>query len=196
MASTATKGVIAIIVFAVASWWAHDKLRDLRAARSQEKHSAEQKQQSRDAALAASRRYGAIVDWDQKFTNSISALFSLGLQDAIMPEGGKPIVIDGRVDDVERQEGRYFLHVVDRKVRRAYLRFVLECDAATARKWIEKKRLFIKISVVGQIASVEKAQFAIKSGVGTMEDPEPVEIDSSRLFIAHGRCIEIISTDN
>jgi len=40
--------------------------------------------------------------------------------------------------------------------------------------------------------SVEKTQIALKSGGKTSEDTEPIELDSSSLFVAHGKCLEIL----
>src|SRR6266568_3667284 len=154
MNSTASKVLFAAIVLAVAGWWAHDKFRDSKVASAHEKQRAERKQQSRDAVVAASKRYGAIIDWEEKFTHSTSEPFSIQLEDVIIPKDGKPIVVDGFVDDVKRHEDRFYLYVNDWNTVGFNIRFVIECDAATARRVIEKNESFgTIICVIVQVAS-------------------------------------------
>lgn len=70
----------------------------------------------------------------------------------------------------------------------------LECDVAVAKEIISNQEYFLE-NVIAQIDSVEKAQFSIKSGINTTEGTAPVEIDSSTMFIAHGRCLHLISIE-
>ena len=191
MSFTPIKVAAVVIILAAAAWFAHDKLRDSQVASARKKQCSTQKQQSQDAA----KRYGAILGWEEQFARASSDPFSLQLENAIMPNGGKPIVFDGFVEDVARCGDKYYLHLSDWNVGSFSIRFIIECDFAVAKEIIEKKESLSEISVIAQIESVEKAQFSIKSGIKTTEDPAPVEIDSSTMFVAHGRCLHIISKD-
>ncbi len=189
MNSIATKVLFAVIVLALAGWWAHDKFQNSKI----EKHQEERQQQSRDTVVATAKRYGAIIDWEERLKDSA---FSIQVEDAILPEDGKPIVVDGFIEDVARHNDQYYLYINDWRTGGNTISFVLECDPATARHVIEKNGSFGSVSVIAQITSVEKAQLALRSGVKTTEDPVPIEIDSSSLFIARGKCLEVVSSDN
>jgi hypothetical protein len=191
MSSTLSK-VVAVIILAVAAWFVHGILRDSQADSAREKQRATQKQKSQEAILLAAKQYGAILGWEEKFSRTLSDSFSLRLEEAIMPSGGMPIVTDGFVEDVARRGDKYFLHLSNLNVGSISIRFILECDLASAKTILEKKESFLDISVIAQIESVEKAQFSIVSGIKNNEDPAPVEIDSSTMFVAHGRCFYII----
>jgi hypothetical protein len=185
----AAKVLFAVVALSLVGWWAYDKFQDSKV----EKQRVEQQEQSRDAVVAASKRYGAIIDWEERLKDSS---FSIQIEDAIMPEDGKPIVVEGFVEDVARHNDQYYLYINNWRTGGNTISFVLECDPATARHVIEKNDSFGSVSVIAQITSVEKAQLALRSGVKTTEDPAPIEIDSSSLFIARGKCLEVVSSDN
>ena len=189
MSSTPSKKrAVGIIILAVAVWFAHETLRESQVASARKKQRSAQKQQLQKAVLVASKQYGAILGWEKQFKGS--GAFSLQLEEAIMPNGGKPIVLYGFLDDVARRDDKYYLYLDDYSLS---LLFVLECDVAVVRNIIANRESYLAMNVIAKIDSVEKAQFSIKSGSKNDEYTAPVEIDSSTMFIAHGRCLHVIS---
>lgn len=193
MSFTPSRITVGIIILTITVWFAHDKLRESQAASARKKQRSEQRQQLQDAVLVASKQYGAILGWEEHFKGRASETFSLQLEEAIIPNGGKPIVLDGFLEDVARREDKYYLYLDDWNVGDFSLRFVLECDKSVAKEIIANKEPIVEMMVIAQIDSVEKAQFTIKSGTTTSEYTASVEINSSTMFIAHGRCIHILS---
>ena len=160
------------------------------------KQQAEHVKQTHEAEIAASKRHSAIIGWEDKFIQSATEPYSLRIQQIIMPTDGSPIVLYGYLEDISRRDDKYFIQVNDWRVGGFSIHFTLECDASTAARLLDRRESFGEISVIAQITSVEKAQLTIRSGIKTTEDPAPVELDSSDLFIAHGRCVELISSNN
>jgi hypothetical protein len=193
MSFTPSKIVVGIIILAVAVWFAHDKLRESQVASARKKQRSTQKQQLQEAVLVASKQYSAILGWEKQFKGRASDAFSLQMEEASMPNGGKPIVVDGFLEDVARRDDKYYLYLDDWNVDSLSLRFVLECDVAVAKEIIANKESFLELNVIAHIVAVEKAQFSIKTGIKNAECTAPVEIDSSTMFIAHGRCLHVIS---
>jgi hypothetical protein len=190
-----SKIAVAIIILAVAVWFAHEQLRESQVASARKKQRSMQKQQLQVAVLVASKQYSAILGWEKQFKGRASDTFSLQLEEALMPNGGNPIALAGFLEDVARRADKYYLYLDDWNVDSLSLRFVLECDVAVAKEIIANKESFFEMEVIAHIDSVEKAQFSIKSGIKTTEHTAPIEIDSSRMFIAHGRCLHIISKE-
>jgi hypothetical protein len=188
--SKATAIIFVLIVLSVAGWWAHDKYRDTTEANARKKHRTALQEQFKSATVAAAKRHDAIIDWEKGFEAApFSEPFSIQLQDILV--SAKPIVIDeGLVQDVARHEGRSYLYLNDYNITGVTMHFVLECDAADVRRIVERKEAFV--SVIAKIESVEKAQVALRSGGKTSDDTEPVEVHSSSLFVAHGKCLEIL----
>ena len=182
--------IFVLAVLAVAGWWAHDKYRDTTEANARKKHRTALEGEFKSATFAAAQRHDAIIDWEKAFAAPLSEPFSIQLQDILA--SAKPIVISGVVEDVARHEGHSYLYLNDENVTGATIRFVLECDAANVRRIVEKREAFESVSVIAKIDSVEKAQVALSSGGKTSEDTEPIEVDSSSLFVAHGKCLEIL----
>jgi len=195
MSSTLNKIAVGIIILAVVVWFAHDKLCEAQVASTREQRRLTQKQQLQEAVLVASKQYNAILGWEKQFQSRLSDVFSIQLEETIMPNGGNPIVLDGDLEDVARRDDKYYLYLNDWNVDSLSLLFVLECDVAVAKEIISNQEYFLDMNVIAQIDSVEKAQFSIKSGINTTEGTAPVEIDSSTMFIAHGRCLHLISIE-
>jgi len=195
VSSTVYKVLGVVVAVAIAAWWLHDKLRDSKINTVREKQRSQQQQRATDAVKTAVARHGAIVGWEERFAKNVSEPLSIQLDDALVQTGGKPILVEGFVEDVSRRGETYLINITDWHVGGASVHFVLECDAATARRLTSKWSGFLEISAVAKIVSVDKGIIAIKSGVKRTDDEAPVEIDSSSLFIAHGQCLEVV-TDN
>ena len=196
MKATIGKVIFGVIVLAVVGWWAHDRYRDSKVASAHQKQRAEREKQSQGAVVAAAKHYGAIIGWEESLKPLNSQPFSVQLEDVIIPKDGKPIVVAGFVEDIARHDDRFYLYLNDWNTSDFSIQFVLECDAAMARRLIERKEFSDTVTVIAQISSVEKAQFALESGVKRTEDPAPIEIDSSSQFLTHGKCLQVIFSDN
>jgi hypothetical protein len=188
---TPNKVIFALVILAGAAWWAHNQFGKSKTGSRSER--GKRDQESTAAVAAAAARYNATADWEKQINERlIVGPFSLELEKALMANQGKPIVISGDVEDVTEHDGHYYVYVNDWSANVVNITFVLECDAATAARIIEKKDDLSPLIAITQITRVRKAQLELKSGLKTSEDPVPVEIDYSSLFMADGKCIEII----
>jgi hypothetical protein len=192
MRSAFYKVMFAAVVLAVAGWWVHDKLRDSKIKAAREKHRSEQTEQGTAAMQAAVAHHNAIAGWQKPFDKSLSAPFSLQLDKSLVQTNGRPVLVQGFVEDISRRGETYAITVNDWHVGGAIVHFVLECDAATADRLIAASSSFLEIAVIAKIESVDKAQIALKSGVQRSEDEAPVEIDAPSIFIAKGHCVEVL----
>lgn len=190
MRSKAGTIAFVLVVLVIAGWWAHDRYHEVTQTKAREKHRKALDQRFTDTTSSAAKRYDAIIDWEKAFTDPLSEPFSIELQDTLV--SARPIVIVGVVEDVVRHEGRSYLYLNDWNMTGAAIRFVLECDAASISRIVKTKERFEDVGVIAKIDSVEKTQIALKSGGKTSEDTEPIELDSSSLFIARGKCLEIL----
>ena len=180
-----------LVLLAIAGWWAHDKYHQATQTRVREKHRQALDEHFKDATSSAAKRYSAITDWEKAFTDSLSQPFSIELEDTLV--SARPILIIGVVEDIARRDGHSYLYLNDWNISGATIHFILECDAASISHIVKTKEKFEDVGVIAKIDSVEKTQIALKSGGKTSEDTEPIELDSSSLFVARGKCLEILS---
>ena len=192
MQSTFYKILFTVVVLAVAGWWVHDKLRDSKIKTTREKQLHEHTEQMTAAVQAAVARHNAIAGWQKAFDKNLSAPFSLQLDKSIVQTNGRPVLVEGFVEDISRRGEVYAITVNDWHVGDAIMHFILESDAATADRLIAASSSFLEIAVIAKIESVDKAQIALKSGVQRSEEEAPVEIDASSVFVAKGRCLEVL----
>jgi hypothetical protein len=187
--------VVAAVVLAVAGWWVHDKLRDSKIRATKEKHRREQTEHTTTAVQDAVARHNAIGEWRKPFEKNLSAPFSLQLDKALVQTNGRPVLVQGFVEDISRRGETYFVSVNDWHVGVASMHFVMECDGATAERLIARSSPFLEVAVIAKIESVSRAEIELKSGTRTTEDEAPVEIDTSSVFVANGRCLEVLIQD-
>ena len=182
--------IFAILV--VLGWWGYKTFINYRIRKEREQQRVERRALDVAKIATITRQYNAITGWEAKLFDSVrDHILSLEVEDAIVNTGGKPILISKPIDDVARRGDKYFLYVHGPE---SSIRFILECDSVVA-KSIEKDRsLGLNYTIVARIDSVEKAEFQIKPNSDHSEDSMPIEVFTSDVFYARGRCLEIVST--
>ena len=185
--------LVVAVILSVAGWWTHDWLSEKKADRARERHRAERTQKAKEMVAEAVERRGAIANWNQKLPSLPSAPLSVEVEEAVVRNDGKPILVDGLLEDIARRDNRFYLYVDDID---SSIHFILECDTDTVRHLREHRDSYYQISVIAQVNSVGKAELELKSGAKTTEDDAPVEIDWSSLFLARGKCVEVVFSDD
>jgi hypothetical protein len=184
-----------LVVLAALGWWGYDTLSKRRIEKAHEQRRTDQQIQMTEKVAALSQRFNAINGWEEKISKTGRDAFSIEIEDALVNTGGKAILINGYLDDVSRRADKYYLHVSGEDTGSQEIDFVLECDSELAKRVSNQNTGFSEYAFIAQIVSVEKAEFQLKSGVKTTEDDVPIEVDSSSLFLAHGRCLDLVKKD-
>jgi hypothetical protein len=190
--------VLILVVLAVLGWWGYDTIskRRIEMGRAHEQQQADRRVRLHEKLAAFARRYDAIVDWKARPANSRLEPFSVELEDVLARADGNPILVYGNVDDVVRRGDKIYLHVDDWHPGVWNIHFVLECDSAMASRVTRDTSGLQIYGIIAKISSVERAEFRLKSGLKDTEGEEPpVELDTSDLFVAHGRCLDLIAPD-
>lgn len=135
-------------------------------------------------------KYNAVVDWGKNIK------YSVQLQEALV-NSGKPILFVGYVEDVLKENNKYFIVFTTDYLTVPYIRFTLECPEDKISEILGKVAknpddstwgLFGDYIVVAKINDVKKTKLQISGSVNG-EDVE-LEYSSSDVFIANGSCID------
>jgi len=185
--------VFILIVLAMLGWLGYYLISKHRVERELEQQRVKRHAQMTATIGALSRHYGAITGWEEGFLNTERDISSLEVEDALVNTGGKPILISKPIHDVARHGDRYFLYVHGQE---STFRFILECDPETARRVAKNPAGFSHYAIIARIDSVEKTDTRLKFQDEPEEDGPPIDAETSDLFFARGRCLDLISTEN
>jgi hypothetical protein len=182
------------LALALAGAWVFSSFKDRKEERSFEKARQDRVERIAAAKNATAKRYGSVVDWNQSIREKNERLGAVSLsvdyQDALIRPDRRSVLIAGDLEDVAHYGDHFRISIRDWEDD---IGFILDCDADTARTLRGKSDK--AVSVIADIASVEKAALRLKSGGKSEEDEEPIEIDSSSIFSAYGRVLAVVSDD-
>jgi hypothetical protein len=181
--------VIILIVLAMLGCWGYYSIAK---GREREKQRAERQAQTTAKIKAFVRHYHAITGWENGFLDTDRNIFSLELEDALVNTEGKPIFISEPIHDVARHGDRFFLYVHGPE---STFRFVLECSQEMARRVAKHPAGISRYVIVAQIDSVEKTDTRLRFQDAPEEDEQPVGEETSDLFYARGRCLDVLLID-
>ena len=188
MKTNLTRAVVILVILAVLGWFGYNTWSKREQEKIEEKKHADHLAKMTEELAAYARRFNAVTDWEDKIKD---VRFSVGLEDVFATSAGRSILINVvSIDDVIRHGDKYYLCFDDWDAQKIH--FVLECDLALAKGLLKEEPSASGCAIIAQIISVEKAGLQLKSGVTTSEDESPIELDSSDLFIAHGRCLDLL----
>lgn len=180
-------GPVVFVLCAVAlTWWGYNKFSEHRAAVA---YDARRKMHQDTASAALNQavvKYNAITDWGTK----TSLRFSIDLQKVMMNVEGRPIVVEGMVNDIAHNGDHYSISIL--VFRPTSVEFILDCDMDLANRMASQLPVLSSCAVIAQISSVEKAAFKLHGAHG---EDESIEVDSGDNFIARGRCVEWVNPD-
>lgn len=172
-------------------------------------HQKETRQEEiRELQLAVSQmatRYGVVSNLEDAFDpdfSIVSRVHTVQLEEALVLPNDAPVLFQAELLDVSRQDGQYlasFGHAYSYQFDYPNIYFELECSAEQVKEICEHStgEMFGDFfAVVAQIHQVRKAKFAVRAPLpGDPEFPEfyDLEIETSGLYIATGKCVDFIS---
>lgn len=181
--------IVPAVLVGVLGWWGYNNWTD----RAEKKH-VEQVQQAESAEYqravgAMISRHAATPALTDKLAQE-AHVYTYHVQNALLAATGRAVTVNVAVADIEKQGDAYVLHLDDTGSDAPLIRYVLECDAATAQKIIGLRPTTPGLTIAATITVVERiesANAASKPGNAAAAQVEPDR------FVARGRCLELVT---
>ena len=125
--------------------------------------------------------------------NLLKPIYSLSLQKAIANLQGKPILFYSHLIDYSKKGQQYFLVLYDFVSKGAKIRYELECSEEQTKKIFEVPigSSGDRYAVIATITDIRRPKFSVRAfGVG--ENEAEIEVEPSDIFIARGRCLDLV----
>ncbi len=180
--------IVPAVIVGALGWWGYNNWSE-----KSEKNRAEQAQQAESAEYqhaveAMAARHGATPALTDKLTAG-GRIYTYNVQNALLAASGRAVILRGSVVDLEKRDNAYVLHLDDTGAApTAVIRYVLECDAATAQKIVGPHAPAPGVTVAAVITQVEKAEFENASAAPATATPT-----AATRFVAKGRCLELVT---
>lgn len=164
--------------------------------REKEKVETEKKIRIKQAITDMIARHNAVNDWErnlrEKFISMLTKVYSIQVEQALVRKDGRPILLFASVEDVARQDNKYFGHFHNWFGLGPNIHFVLECKPDQIKKVMEQSASqFEQYAVVALISSIQRPKFEPGAYSENGEGQE-ITIESSNIFIAKGRCVDLL----
>lgn len=125
--------------------------------------------------------------------NLLKPIYTLSLQKAFSNLQGKPIAFNSYLIDYSKKGQQYFLVFYDLVSKGAKIRYELECSEEQTKKIVENPidSSGDRYAVIAAITDIRRPKFSVRAfGVG--ENEAEIEVESSDIFIARGRCLDLV----
>lgn len=195
MKNIASKIVFTLIALAIGIWIVSNIISSQHSKAEEEKEEVEKKIQIEQTISNMVARHNAVTDWNKNFYEGDTLLrhtYTVQVEDALIRNDGRPVLLFGSVDDVIRQGNKYYVHFQNVLYQGPDIHFVLECDSEQVKKIMgHMAGLFNQYAVVALIQSLQRPKFEVTAFSHSGEDAEVV-VESSDIFIARGRCLDLL----
>jgi hypothetical protein len=182
-------GLLAALIVAGSAFYAYDQWQAKVQADAKAKAQRDADQQRIKEEIASlGAKYNAVSDWRAGlFSDSVSPVYSVTLQNALVRSDGRPTLFFGDLHDVTNAGNS--LECVFDSHGKVHIRFVLACSAEQSSYVMKQypgtfKRFF---AVVAQVEAVAKLD---------AESTDQRDEEETGTFRANGRCIALLSVAN
>jgi len=149
----------------------------------QNKREAQQTKLKNDLAA----KFSASADWNEKLKDRLLP-YSVDLEEALIRSDKKPILFEGFVEDVTRNNNKYIVRLSHSESPKVY--FLLECTPELATK-LRSRQGFDHVAVIASISSVRKPNIKLESDLPSSPDESPdIEVTNPDAFIAKGSMLD------
>ncbi len=170
--------LVPALLLGAAGWWGYHTWSDhagkARAEVARQNESAEYER----AVSAMAARHNATPALTARLAQG-GHTYTYNVQNALLAATGRAVTFGAVVTDLEKHGDAYVLDLDDASAGPPVIRYALECDGPTARKFMGSNPPVTHVMVAATIASVDKAD---PSGPG----------DAGR-YLARGRCLELVA---
>jgi hypothetical protein len=186
---------ITIVVFAItvaSIWFAVRKISERDLAAKEKGIKAESAQRElRTSVENMAAKYNATTNWVNLFDKEHSGrVFTIDVEEALRPTTVQPVLLVGRIEDLIRRNGKYYVSVNSYSHKAPQIYYILECDGDQANTITKHGRGYGEVAVIASIDSVKKPDLEVNGISGTDGEIEINPTDSP--FVANGRCLDLL----
>lgn len=153
------------------------------------------KEPTRKAILELATKHNAVVNWEEPLNKIEPPIFTMEVEDALLLKDSRPVLFLAGVHDVERKENNYLVRFnAEDGAFSQHIEFALDCSDEQIRKITQQQHkhgYWEKYAVIAEIQKVRKVVFNLEAKGGS-EEPE-ISVDTTEdVFIANGKCIDLL----
>lgn len=162
----------------------------------EEKVETEKKMKIEQAITEVVGRHKAVAGWGknlrEKYMSMLMKVYSIQVEEALIRNDRRPILFFASIEDVARQNDKYFAHFHNWGNIDPDIHFVLECNSDQVEKIMEQSATYFeRYAVVALISIIQRPKFEPRAYSENGEEPE-IAVESSDIFIARGRCLDLL----
>jgi uncharacterized protein YxeA len=161
-----------------------------------EKVETEKKMKIEQAITELVGRHNAVTGWEknlrEKYMSMLMKVYSIQVEEALIRNDRRPVLFFASIEDVARQDDKYFAHFHNWRSIGPDIHFVLECNLDQVEKVTEQSADYFKqYAVVALISIIQRPKFEPRAYSENGEEPE-IAVESSDIFVAKGRCLDLL----
>jgi len=197
MKSTVGKLLLVLGIAALGAWGVTKTITARRVEAERKQAERQKRGQTRQAIAAMVAKHNAASDWKDGLDAGPlgGTVYSVEVERTLL-KGGQPVLIFGSVEDISRRGENYTVHMRDMFSPGPDIRFLLESDANHVKTILDQPqesdmRFLRRFAAIAVITSIRRPIFDLR-GESEGEEGSRVSLDSSDVFIATGRCLDVL----